>query len=283
MLFKTHIKTLFFIALMLTFGACSNSESSNHNSDAEPTDQSSDNQDNEATQGETITAISATLDKEANTEIKDGVGGNLASIFDYYAAPSEDFENWSGKLFGRCCTEADMTYSEALSFDFSTDTDNPKYPLKNLSDTKYNTAFVFTEDQDIQINIKLSPFNNYFEKGNPKAPSELLSDDDIVLAPFTISLINGYAKSKSTFETNSRIKKMDVLHNGAYKGTVELKDIADIQQFSLNIEFKKNDTITLIPKEYYSGSKYKDVCISEIQSNLGSIAHSSINEKYSFH
>ena len=225
-----------------------------------------------------IVPIKATIDKEAMKEIKEQL--NLNSVYAYYTHNKGDYENWSSKLFGRCCTEVDLTYAETLNFDINTDTDNKDYPSKHLSDKDYTTAYVFKETQPVKINLTLNPTGNYFEAGTPKSANQLLKATDIILSPFKLSLINGYVKSKAIFFKNSRVKTIDVLHNDTYKGTIELLDVPQVQTFSIDLTFKKGDTVTLVPKTFYSGSKYNDVCISEIQTNLGAIAHPSINKQY---
>ena len=64
------------------------------------------------------------------------------------------------------------------------------------------------------------------------------------------------------------------------QGTVTLLDTPLIQQFEMDFSFFKDDEVTLVPISFYNGSKYDDICISEIQSSLSKITHPSINQKY---
>ena len=59
-----------------------------------------------------------------------------------------------------------------------------------------------------------------------------------------------------------------------------LQDIPLIQEFNANFPFFKNDIIKLVPISYYEGSKYNDVCISEIQSSLAHITYPNLNKRY---
>jgi len=102
----------------------------------------------------------------------------------------------------------------------------------------------------------------------------------ISLKPFKLSLVNGYTKSKETFEQNGRVKTMKVFLNKKYSGTILLLDTPLVQEFELAVLFTRNDIITLKPLTFYRGTRYDNICISEIQSNLGTIAYPSINKKY---
>lgn len=230
--------------------------------------------------GENESLILATIDSVSLNEIKQGEKTNQ-SIFDYYKKETVDeVDIWSDKMFGRCCSEADMQYSELLYFEISTNTKNDKYPVSNLSDKMYRTTYAFKEDQNVEIYLKLkrntehhSYFTNLYE-------DEVLKPNDTILKPFKLSLVNGYTKSKEVFNKNGRVKGMKVFINNNYKNTVMLKDTPLVQEFILDFIFYKNDVIKLIPISYYKGSTYTDICISEIQSSLADITHPSLNKKY---
>ena len=89
-----------------------------------------------------------------------------------------------------------------------------------------------------------------------------------------------YTKSKKTFKENGRVNEMKVYLNSKYIATVKLQDTPLIQEFEIDFIFSKNDSLTLVPLNYYKGTKYDDICISEIQSSLAQITHPSINRKY---
>lgn len=109
---------------------------------------------------------------------------------------------------------------------------------------------------------------------------DVLKTKDTILKPFRLSVVNGYVKSEQTFKENGRIKQFKVFLNDNFQGSVELLDTPLVQEFNLDFIFTKNDVVTLIPINYYKGTKYNDVCISEIQSSLSQITHFTINKKY---
>jgi len=162
----------------------------------------------------------------------------------------------------------------------SDDSNNKSYPSSNLSDTQYRTTYAFKENQNIEISLKLDLNSSRHLTMTDLSVDKVLKPNDTLLKPFKLSLVNGYVKSEKTFKQNGRVKTMDIFLNNNYKGTVQLLDTPIAQEFEIDIVFFKNDVIKLIPKSYYTGTKYDDICISEIQTNLGAITHSSLNEKY---
>ncbi len=223
------------------------------------------------------------IDKESNNEIFGGDGYSEKEIYSYFRKEVEDeIEIWSEKMFGRCCTEADLSYSEVLYFNIATNINNLEYPIDNISDKKYLTSFVFKENDSIKIDLSLNISSSYFDEDfYPKlSPQKVLKDTDSLMYPFKLSLVNGYVKSKDLFLKNSRVKEMDFFLNDTYVVTVSLLDTPLVQEFEVDILFTKNDKITLKPTSFYRGSKYDDVCISEIQTSLSKITHFSINKKY---
>lgn len=203
------------------------------------------------------------------------------SIYDYYESESYDeVAIWSDKMFGRCCTEADLSYSELLDFNISTNKINKTHPKSNLSDTKYSTAYAFNKNENTEIYLKLDR-NNEFHDMNTYCPvDDILKVNDTILKPFRLSLVNGFTKSEETFKQNGRVKEMKVLLNNSYKGTVLLKDSPLVQEFEVDFIFSKNDIVTLIPISYYKGTKHNTIYISEIQKSMAHITHPSLNKKY---
>ncbi|WP_405206385.1 NADase-type glycan-binding domain-containing protein [Aquimarina sp. LLG6339-5] len=238
---------------------------------------------NERTKELIVETIKATIDKESILEITGGESFDEVDIYKYYNQEIEDeVEIWSEKMFGRCCTEADLTYSEVLSFSINCQLENNEYPIRNLSDRKYLTSYVFKEGSNPSINLKLDMDNNYFsENFYPKlSPRKVLKETDTLLFPFRLSLVNGYTKSKDIFLKNGRVKSLKVFLNSNHIANVLLLDTPLVQEFKLDAVFTKNDEITLSPISYYEGTKYNDVCISEIQTSFSKIAHPNINIKY---
>ncbi|MCF6297462.1 MAG: hypothetical protein L3J08_05700 [Flavobacteriaceae bacterium] len=227
------------------------------------------------------TIIFAKIDSISLSQIKQNEIINQ-SIFDFYKTETGDqVEIWSNKMFGRCCSNTDIRYSEILNFSITTNVSNKAYPASNLSDTQYRTAHAFKESQNIEIFLKLNLNSEHHLSMTNLSVDEILQENDTLLKPFKLSLVNGYVKSKETFEQNGRVKTIEVYLNNTYKGIVQLMDTPLVQEFSLDLLFTRDDTIKLVPKSYYAGSKYNDICISEIQNNLGAITHFSLNDKIS--
>lgn len=223
----------------------------------------------------------ATIDSVSLGEIKPYTDANLLTIFEHYKKEEiDEVEIWSDKMFGRCCTEADLEYSELLEFDITAKPSDEKYPFSNLSDKTYGTAFVFKENEEAEISIKLGRNENWHESQISLSVDEVLKDNDTLLKPFKLSLVNGYVKSEKTFKENGRVEELNVFLNNTLKGTIALLDTPLIQEFQLDFAFTKNDEVKLVPITYYKGTTYDDVCISEIQSSLAQITHPSINKKY---
>ncbi len=222
----------------------------------------------------------ATIDSISINEIKRFCDTKYSTIYDYYKHEKiDEVAIWSDKMFGRCCTEADLDYSELLKFEITASTSNTKYPSDNLSDHYYRTAYVFKENKGAEIHLKLIGVEEHKYHTNLLV-DEVLKPSDIILKPFKLSLVNGYVKSEKTFKENGRVKELKILLNDTYQGTVELQDTPLVQQFEMDFTFFKNDEVTLIPISFYRGTTYDDICISEIQSSLSQITHPSINGKY---
>ena len=137
--------------------------------------------------------ILSKIDSVSLSEIKH-YSGKKKSIFDYYAIEKiDEVEIWSDKMFGRCCTETDLDYSELLFFAITTNSKNKKYPSKNLSDRKYSTALVFNENENIEILMRLKRKDEYgwHQSQTNLEVDQVLKQTDTLLKPFKLSLVNG--------------------------------------------------------------------------------------------
>jgi hypothetical protein len=88
---------------------------------------------------------------------------------------------------------------------------------------------------------------------------------------YSWNILNGYQKNPTTWEDNSRIKKLKVLVNGQPVCTIELLDIMGAQSFRFSpvVNVERYDrpggcVVTLVIEEVYSGRKYKDTALSAI-------------------
>ncbi|QCX38217.1 hypothetical protein FF125_07150 [Aureibaculum algae] len=82
-----------------------------------------------------------------------------------------------------------------------------------------------------------------------------------------IQIYNGYQKSESTWENNSRAKKLALSINGKQYAYLELEDVRNVQIFTIDAQkflADTNLTFDLKIMEIYPGKKYDDLCISEI-------------------
>ncbi len=219
--------------------------------------------------------IFSNIDSVSLSEIKQYVK-TKKTIYDYYHFDDESV--WSEKMFGRCCSNTDLRFTENLFLKVNSNISNKKYPINHASDTEYLTSFAFKPSDQVRITLYLDKDNSFIE--GKYSNKNILKDDEIIMHPIKLSIINGYVKSEDTFYENGRVKTMDVYVNNQYKQTVVLIDTPLIQEFKINSIFKTNDTISLVPTTYYKGTKYEDICISEIQTNLGQTALKSLNEKY---
>jgi len=82
-----------------------------------------------------------------------------------------------------------------------------------------------------------------------------------------ISIVNGYAKSIELYKKNARIKDIELIFKRDEKEVCrkiyQLKDIYDIQNINIKLK-KKVNRIDLKILDIYKGSKWNDICISEI-------------------
>ena len=226
-----------------------------------------------------VVVDSSKVDSISISEIKRFSNKEYPSIFGYYQEErTGDYTTYSEKLFGRCCSNADISFTENLFFKITSNFQNKKYPASNLSDTQYLTTYVFKETSNVKISLQLD-LDHSFLTGK-YSNKNLLKPEEVIMNPIRISLINGYTKSKELFYKNSRVKEMAIYVNDEYQQTVVLMDTPLPQEFAVDAIFKTNDVISLVPKTYYSGSDYDDICISEIQTNLGKTGLPILNEKF---
>ena len=78
-----------------------------------------------------------------------------------------------------------------------------------------------------------------------------------------ISILNGYQSSKTTWENNSRVKKLKVTQNGKDICMLELADVMGVQTFPFRESWNEGKfRFTIV--EVYPGLKYKDTAITGI-------------------
>ncbi len=86
------------------------------------------------------------------------------------------------------------------------------------------------------------------------------------LAITKIEIINGYIKSDSLWEANSRVKKMKLWKDNEPFAILLLEDSKQVQVFDIeSISLKDGKKLKFEILDVYKGSKYKDVVITEIQ------------------
>ena len=186
----------------------------------------------------------------------------FSSIFECYQSELKDeLSVWSEKMFGSA-QGVDVTYEQLLNFKFSSNYKNKNYPITNLKDFSYLSAYVFKEHQEVRIDITINKGPNVLGDYNTTKlhPDNVLKSTDTIMFPLQLSLVNGYTKSKSLFYKNGRVKELEVLVNDKTVGYVELLDTPFIQQFSIHTLFTRDDKITLKPLTVYKGIKYDDIC-----------------------
>ena len=77
-----------------------------------------------------------------------------------------------------------------------------------------------------------------------------------------IDILAGYFKSRRLFSENNRIAKIEMIFSDSTGMEFLLEDKMGWQTYELN---KETDSIKIIIKDVYRGSKYNDTCISEIK------------------
>jgi hypothetical protein len=119
------------------------------------------------------------------------------------------------------------------------------YDVKNLSDDDPTTAWV-----EGSADYGIGEFFEYSDY--------TLSGDG------TIHVLNGYQSSKSSWENNSRVKRLEISYNGKGVCVVELLDQMGIQTFSLPEALASGGVLRLTIADVYPGLKFKDTAISGV-------------------
>ncbi|MBI5298698.1 MAG: hypothetical protein HY877_00145 [Deltaproteobacteria bacterium] len=79
-----------------------------------------------------------------------------------------------------------------------------------------------------------------------------------------IKVVNGYAKDKTTFENNNRIREIVIFSPFTKPQTIKFDDSPEIQIVSLKEPFKAPAIVFMI-KSVYKGKKYDDTGLSELR------------------
>lgn len=84
-----------------------------------------------------------------------------------------------------------------------------------------------------------------------------------------VKIANGFVLNSGTYYNNARAKKIRLDYNGKPYAILELQDVIGIQTFDVGIlgenpELKKPYSLKFTILEAYNGTKYQDLCISEI-------------------
>lgn len=94
---------------------------------------------------------------------------------------------------------------------------------------------------------------------------EFLEYSDYILSgDGTIYILNGYQASKTSWEDNSRVKKLEISYNGKSVCLVELLDQMGVQTFRLPQELTSGGVLRLTIADVYPGLKWKDTAISGV-------------------
>ncbi|MFK7786986.1 MAG: hypothetical protein AB8B56_17830 [Crocinitomicaceae bacterium] len=220
----------------------------------------------------------ATIDSATIEEIQFFVDDELPSIYDYYQLEKDDdYTTWSERLFGRCCSNADLSFNENLYLKVKPM--NSGIEIRPISDSRYLTSFSFNPEDRVEISIALNLEHSYMkgEYSNEK----LLFSEDTIMHPIRLSLINGNVQSAAAFQTNGRVELLDFYINGKFLTTIQLLDTPLVQRFEVGGLFRVSDEIKLVPKTYFAGDS-NQICISEIQTNLGCSAVQRLNDRFNF-
>lgn len=129
------------------------------------------------------------------------------------------------------------------------------YEPENMNDGNKNTAWVEGK-RDYGIGEKIIV--------------QFSAIDGLTDIPFDqIFITNGYAKSPSIWEDNSRVKLIKVYHNGNPKFIIKLEDTIYPQWVSWDETFNisESDKVELEILEVYPGNKFKDTAISDLSLN----------------
>ena len=151
-----------------------------------------------------------------------------------------------------------------------TDSLSVNYGPSKLFDYNLNTTWAINKHLSPKINFKIIfPENTAYEDHSPWIFSG------------KIILFNGYCKSPMLWSENSRIKELNVYHNNRLLCHVILQDTWHLQYFLLNdffydkinndnrkINLKSGDIISFQITDIYKGSKFEDICLSELYGEM---------------
>ena len=124
-----------------------------------------------------------------------------------------------------------------------------KYPVRNIADNNPLTAWVFEPEASSQKEV-IGMAMQFSE------PYELDG----------ISIINGYAKSEALYKANNSIESFELILSTGEKIEFSCQETMQTQTF--NFDKQKLDWIILIVKKIRKGTKYNDLCISELTATL---------------
>ncbi|MSL30631.1 hypothetical protein GKE84_25515 [Escherichia coli] len=116
------------------------------------------------------------------------------------------------------------------------------YQAANMLDDNYNTAWAthFTGE-----NITLA---------------FLMNSNNL----YKMSKSNGYGKTSELFEKNSRAKDIRIYINGKFICDEELSDLWIPHYITFDKEYNNVTEVKIVISSVYKGSKYNDLCISEV-------------------
>ena len=121
-----------------------------------------------------------------------------------------------------------------------------RYSIVNMFDNNPSTSFV-EDDADDNINL-------IFEFNYDKTKYSNISID-------AIKMINGYAQSENLYYKNNRVKEFNISSNDITE-TVTLEESLYYQTIKLNFSAERDFEINTT--QLYSGTKYNDTCIAEL-------------------
>lgn len=150
-------------------------------------------------------------------------------------------------LFSFNCVNANTINISASSF---LKEKGKVYPPSNIIDKNLNTTWAFR-------------YKNKKEK--PELIIKLKKSENIQ----SLSIVNGFAKSRNLYYANSRLKKIQIFlisKNKKRDFYIELKDVFNVQHFQITNNFKINK-IKIKVMEIYKGEKYNDLCLTELLIN----------------
>ncbi len=172
---------------------------------------------------------------------------------DWGSKPEEEMEGptptwvWTGMMCGGFY-EDDLMVSSTLA-----PQGKYNYNVRNLSDDNPTSAWV-EGDADYGI-------GEYIEVMNWSP-----------MGDGTVSILNGYQASRSSWENNSRVKQLKVSLDSKDYCIIELADVMGIQEFKFPKDFtsaldkmgENRGKIRFTILDVYPGLKWKDTAISEI-------------------